>query len=281
MSSKNTPASSGAPTPALTRAVKQLLKPLVGLLLDNGLTYGWLTKVLKVIYVDVAENEFGLPNKSQTDSRISLLTGLHRKDVRRLRSEDKEAFEPPSSIFLGAQLVAIWTTEPRFVDAEGQPRPLKRLPGDAHESGALCFEDLVTLVSKDIRPRAILDEWHRLGAVTINAADEVCLQVGAFIPARGFEEKVYYLGKNIHDHMAAARFNVANEKPPFLERSVYYDGLSPGSVEKLAAMAEQGGMDLLKHLNQEARRFQKKDEREEIADQRMNFGIYFFNEQDK
>ena len=88
---------------------------------------------------------------------------------------------------------------------------------------------------------------------------------------------MYYLGKNIHDHLAATRFNVANEDPPFLERSVYYDGLSPDSVAKLAAMAEQGGMDLLRHLNQEARELQKKDEREETADQRMNFGVYFYD----
>lgn len=180
MISKKNNQAVGAPNPALTRAIKQLLKPLVGILLDNGLTYLWLTKVLKVIYVDVAEAEFSLPDKAQTDSRISLLTGVHRKDVRRLRVADKNRFEPPSSIFLGVQLVAIWTTEPHFMDQSGKPAPLARLSGGR----SVSFEELVRLVSKDIRPRAILDEWLRLGAVSINEYDEVCLKVDAFIPAR-------------------------------------------------------------------------------------------------
>ena len=278
MSSNDNKQATGTPTPALTRAVKQMLRPLVGLLLDNGLTYGWLTKMLKVIYVDVAETEFSLQDKAQTDSRISLLTGVHRKDVRRLRSEDKDRFEPPSSIFLGAQLVAIWTTEPRFLDNTGKPAPLNRLPGAALRDQSINFEELVTMVSKDIRPRAILDEWLRLGAVSINQQDQVCLQVDAFIPARGFDEKAYYLGKNIHDHMAAARRNVQSETPPFLERSVYYDQLSDDSVKKLAALSEEKAMEMLRTLNTEARKMQKHDKRTDNADRRMNFGVYFYDD---
>ena len=281
MTSKPDKQATGAPTPALTRAVKQLLKPLVGILLDNGLTYGWLTKMLKVIYVDVAEAEFSLPDKAQTDSRISLLTGVHRKDVRRLRSEDKDAFEPPSSIFLGAQLVAIWTTEAHFLDKLGKPAPLARLGGTSRQGSSVSFEELVTLVSKDIRPRAILDEWLRLGAVSINEHDEVCLIVDAFIPARGYDEKVYYLGKNIHDHMAAARCNVQSETPPFLERSVYYDQLSKESVKKLATLSEAKAMVMLKDLNAVARKMHNEDNRNKSADQPINFGVYFYKDNDR
>ena len=272
--------SAGLPTPALTSAVKQLLKPLVGILLDNGLTYGWLTKILKVIYVDVAKVEFSLRDKAQTDSRISLLTGVHRKDVRRLRSEDKNRFEPPSSVFLGAQLVAILTTEARFLDESGRAAPLTRLQGADQPAGSVSFEELVTLVSKDTRPRAILDEWLRLGAVSINEHDEVCLKVDAFIPARGYDEKVYYLGKNIHDHLAAARCNVQSETPPFMERSVYYDQLTEESVKKLATLSEAKAMEMLKDLNATARILQKKDKRNKSADQRMNLGVYFYKDKD-
>lgn len=281
MNNKDNKHTTGAPTPALTRAIRQLLKPLVGLLLDNGLTYGWLTKLLKVIYVDVAETEFSLRDKKQTDSRISLLTGVHRKDVRRIRCEDKDGFEPPSSIFLGAQLVAIWTTEPGFLDKSGKPAPLARLPSTALEKQIVSFEQLVTLVNKDIRPRAILDEWLRLGAVSINEHDEVCLKVDAFIPARGFDEKVYYLGKNIHDHMAAARENVQSEDPPFLERSVYYDMLTDDSVSKLETLSEQKAMEMLQYLNTHARKLQRKDKAKKNAERRMNFGVYFYNDKEK
>lgn len=281
MKNKNSKHASSVPTPALTRAIKHLLRPLVGLLLDNGLTYSWLTKVLKVIYVDVAETEFSLQNKKQTDSRISLLTGVHRKDVRRIRSEGNDNFDPPSSIFLGAKLVAIWTTEPRFLDALGKPAPLARLPSTAQEKQLVSFEQLVTLVSKDIRPRAILDEWLRLGSVSINEQDEVCLKVEAFIPAKGFDEKVYYLGKNIHDHMSAARDNVQSEDPPFLERSVYYDMLTTDSANQLETLSEKKAMEMLKYLNTHARKLQQKDKSKEHADRRMNLGVYFYSDKNK
>ena len=268
----------GAPTPALTRAVRQLLRPLVGLLLDNGLTYTWLTKILKIIYVEIAEDEFALPGKAQTDSRISLLTGVHRKDVRRLRSEDKTDFEPPQNIFLGAQLVAIWTTEERFLDDEGVPRAIPRLASKGGDGQIPSFEELVEMVSKDIRPRAILDEWLRLGAVSIDSKDFVHLQFDAFIPAKSFEEKTYFLGKNIHDHVAAARENVQSEDPPFLERSVYLDNLSEKSVQELEKVSRDEGAALLRKLYKRGHALQRRDKKSKAAKNRMNFGVYFFND---
>lgn len=267
---------SGAP-PALVSAVKRVLRPLVGLLLDHNLTYTWLSGILKSIFVEVAEREFQLPGKQQTDSRITLLTGVHRKDVRRLRRETGADGAPPASIYLGAQLVALWISDDRFLDREGNPRPLPRRRRDGAESS---FDDLVTTVSKDIRPRAVLDEWLRLGAVEIDAEDRVCLKAEAFVPAKGFEEKAYYFGRNLHDHMAAARHNVQGGEPPFLERSVYYDQLSPSSVKALAELSEQEGMKALKALNRRARQLQNRDQESADARRRMNFGIYFYDSED-
>lgn len=264
---------SGAP-PALVSAVKRVLRPLVGLLLDHNLTYTWLSGILKSIFVEVAEQEFRLPGKEQTDSRITLLTGVHRKDVRRLRREPAASEAPPASIHLGAQLVALWMSDDRFLDRGGDPSPLpRRRPAD----GGPSFEDLVTSVSKDIRPRAVLDEWLRLQVVEIDAQDRVRLRAPAFVPSKGFEEKAYYFGRNLHDHMAAARHNVQGGEPPFLERSVYYDDLSPSSVKALVALSENEGMKALKILNRRARQLQHRDRESPEARYRMNFGIYFFD----
>jgi len=265
----------GAPTPALTTAVKKLLRPLVGLLLDHGLTYAWLTRVLKYIYVDIAESEFNLPGKELTDSRISILTGLHRKDIKRIRSEEKTNFDPPESIFIGAQLVAAWTTDARFVNSKGKPLALKRLES-SDETSEGNFEELFRSVTRDIRPRAFLDEWLRLGVVSLDDEDRVSLRVEAFVPAKGFDEKAFFLGRNIHDHLATARSNVQADMPPFLERSVYYDQLSEESIEKLRDMVTERGMDTLLAINKEALKLQQKDKRNRKKKGRMSFGVYFF-----
>ncbi len=273
----NTESKSQRAPPALVSAVKRVLRPLVGLLLDHKLTYTWLSGILKSIFVEVAEQEFRLRGKNQTDSRITLLTGVHRKDVRRLRREPTVDEPPPASIYLGAQLVALWISDDRFLDRAGNPRPL---PRRRHGDGGPGFEDLVSSVSRDIRPRAVLDEWLRLEAVAIDDQDRVCLQEEAFVPSKGFDEKAYYFGRNLHDHMAAARHNVQGGTPPFLERSVYYDDLSPDSVKILAALSEKEGMKALKTLNKRARQLQHRDRQSPHAQHRMNFGVYFFDSQE-
>ena len=261
------------PKPIVT-AITKLLRPLVGLLLEYGITYPWLNSLLKSVYVDVAEKEFKLPGKNQTDSRVSLLTGVHRKDVRRLRQTAPVDTSPPASVLLGAQLVALWTSDARFAYKNGKPRPLPRLSSANEESS---FELLVTSVSKDIRSRSVLDEWARLEVVEIDKNDRVCLKADAFIPSKGFEEKVYYLGQNLHDHLAAARHNVQGNTPPHMERSVYYDDLSAESVKELRRQSEKEGMRALKTINALARKLQRRDLKSADNHHRTNFGIYFYD----
>jgi len=260
----------------LLGALRSVLRPLVRLLIAQGITYPALSTLLKSIYVESAEADFRIAGKPQTDSRISLLTGVHRKDVRRLGDDTQRALEAmPSTVSLGAQLVARWTGDPRYLDGSGKPLALARL---AREGGEASFEALVTGVSKDIRSRAVLDEWLRLGVVQLDGDDRVCLRSDAFVATEGFEEKAFYLGHNLHDHLAAAVHNVLGGQPAFLERSVHYDALSMESIGRLRAMAAEEGMNVLKGLNREAMRLEQRDSARADALQRFTFGIYFYAE---
>lgn len=49
------------------------------------------------------------------------------------------------------------------------------------------------------------------------------------------------------------------ENQPFLERSVYYDGLSAGSIRYLVEKSEFHGMESLLSINKEALELEKKD----------------------
>jgi uncharacterized protein DUF6502 len=262
-----------SPPASLLRALRQLLRPLVRLLVARGVTYTMLSDLLKAVYVDVAERDFGLDGQRPTDSRVSLLSGVHRKDVRRLRDAAPANEDVvPESVALGAQLVAAWTTRREFVDSKGRPKPLPRLASQ----GARSFESLVAGVSKDIRPRSVLDEWLRLGVVELDPKDRVVLRTAAFVPSRGFDELAFYLGHNVHDHIAAAAHNLLAEGEPFLERSVHYDALGAQSVAELAALARRAGMDALNAVNRKAIACEARDRDEPEPRRRMTFGVYFF-----
>jgi hypothetical protein len=272
-----TSSSSGTPPKSLIAAIKRLLRPLVRMLTAKGVGLPAIIDILKETYVDVALSEFPVRGKSQTDSRISLLTGVHRKDVKRLReaaetSHDDSTALAPRSIGIGAQVVARWVGSPETSDDRGQPLPL---PRRARAPGAPSFDALVEGVSKDVRPRAVLDEWLRLGVATVGDDGRVNLNQAAFVPEKGFDEKAFYLGRNIHDHLAAAAHNLLEDSKPTLERSVHYSDLTPASVESLNKAAEQEGMRALLAINRLALDLAAKDKDKNDATLRANFGLYF------
>lgn len=253
-----------------------VLRPLVRLALAQGITYPALAEMLKTLFVDVARRDFPLEGSAPSDSRIHLLTGIHRKELKCLREMAPQGGAAlPEMVSMGAQLVGIWVGKPPFVDDAGQPRPLPRL---ASSGGELSFETLVAGVSKDIRSRVVLDEWLRLGVATLNAHDEVVLNTAAFIPRQGQEEKASYLGHNLHDHAAAAVHNLLGEGPPWLERSVHYDALSATSVAELDRLARHMGMEALQALNRKAVELEANDAATQSPRQRFTCGIYFYSE---
>jgi len=271
-------AQSSAAADRLLTALQRIFRPLVRLFIARSIPYSFVANLLRGVYVDVAVKEFPVAEKRQTDSRITLLTGIHRKDVKRLRSQPHLPLRPPRAVTLASQLIARWTTLPEYLDAHGAPQPLPRLPAD---DGTHSFESLVRSVNTDIRPRVILDEWLRLGIAQLDEHDRVCLNVAAFIPPRGSEEMTYYFGRNLHDHVAAAVHNMTGEADapePLLERSVNYNNLTPAAVSELTAVAKQRGMEILQELNARGLRLQQRDAGQTGATQRFNFGLYLFIE---
>src|SRR5918998_419597 len=100
-----------APPASLIAALRHLLRPLVRLLTSQGVTYPMLADLLKQIYVDVTVRDFALDGGPPTDSGVTLLTGVPRRDVKRLGEAPGgtpagEAM--PQLVALGAQLAAAW-----------------------------------------------------------------------------------------------------------------------------------------------------------------------------
>lgn len=263
----------GLPKPLIS-ALRRLLRPLVRLLIAKGVGLAALMELLKEAYVDVALNEFPVDGKKQTDSRVSLLTGVHRKDVKRLRERPTEKMSAPRSIGLGAQIVSHWVGSKDTTDKKGQPLPLSR---KAESRGAPTFDSLVAKVSTDVRPRALLDEWLRREIVHLDDDGRVVLNELAFVPEKGFEDKAFYFGRNIHDHLAAVAHNLLEEGHPKLERGVHYTGLTEESAAALAEAAERTGMKALLEVNRLALQLKEKDAGRATSTRRVNFGLYFFD----
>lgn len=258
---------------AFLRVLRGLLRPLVRTLIARGVGAPAFYRLVKQVYVEVAEDDFALDQTQPTDSRVSLLTGVHRRDVRAIRSAQGPSWvEDRQKVTTLATVVGRWLADPEFSD-KGTPKPLPR----AGEAGS--FERLVRSVNKDVRPRTLLDELLRQGLVVEEEGSLLTLTTSALIGPADTDQKGVFFAANVGDHLAAAAANLEAETPQFLERAVFYNGLSETSVTALDTQARRLSQPVLETLNSSARSLQKQDQEAGDGTQRIRFGVYFYTEE--
>ena len=253
------------------RAVRAILRPLARFLIHEQIPLSAVVEMLKSTLTEEAERGFALPGKPLSDSRVSLLTGVHRKDVKRLRAAEDELAGSRFSVSLSARLIADWNALPEFQDENGDPLPLYR----NSSRGRPSVRDLTETAGRDIRPQATIDEWLRQGVVEIDEQNRIRLKRDAFVPEHDFEERLGFFGRNLAEHLATSVRNMRGEDEPLLEQAVYYSGLTRASAERLEGRARELAMDALRALNREANALQTADSGRSDAAERIHFGAYF------
>lgn len=247
-----------------------LFKPVARLLLRHGVAYPAFASAVKKVFLEVAQDELRAQKRPLTDSAVSLLSGVHRRDVRDLTRSDVETAPTIAPMNMATQVVARWLSDSAYLDAEGQAKPLPR-------TGAAGFDALVASISSDIRPRAVYDELLRLG-IAQESADGIALLAPGFAPRQGFAEMAQLLQDNAHDHLAAAVANV-DEGGQFLEQSVFVDQLTQESAQRLHAVSAKAWRTAFKTVMQEASTRYTHDQQHASAQertQRARFGSYFY-----
>lgn len=261
-------------SPVLIAAVFKIMRPIVKLLLHYQISFPQLTAIIKSIYIEVAIADFAIDDEKQSDSRVNFLTGVHRKDIKRLRdpSAAKDAIFQANS--LGQKILDRWHKTKKYLDSDGFPRSL---PIRSKNSSKSSFEELVaSICKKNIRPRVILQEWLRSDIVKCEN-EEVSLNPRESLSNNRLHEKIVFFSQNIHDHLIAGSHNLMGQKPPHFDRSVFYDRLSLNSVSQLSELANKLGMEALQEMNAKALELQTEDEYETGNDFRINFGIFNYN----
>ncbi len=145
--------------------IEHYLKPMARQCINFRLDYRQISEMLKTALVSVAESEFAIEGKSQTDSRISLLTGVHRKDVRRLLSRDQNESLVRQHGLLITKLITAWLETPELIGKDGEPKAIPRHP---HAGYPTSFTELAETLTRDIHVRALWDECINSGVVSMS-----------------------------------------------------------------------------------------------------------------
>lgn len=266
-----------ATSKALGAAVVRLLRPLVRLLLRYGMSYGAFAELAKAVFVEVATKEYPLSNRKQSDSRVSVITGLSRKEVARLKKLPELTDAAAAKQYnRAARVISGWQIDPRFCDVSGRPAAL------SWDGETASFCDLVKAYSGDMTARAVLDELIRVGAAELldnGGVDAVQLRAPAYVPARAEAMKLHILGTDVANLIATIDHNLdAERKEPLFQRKVSYNNLPLEALPDLRALTRERAQSLLEEFNRHLAQ-QDRDANSSVQGtgrKTAGIGIYYF-----
>lgn len=257
-------------------ALAHVLEPLAQLLIAHGVQLPSVVEQLKQTLVQAA-GDFAVDGRPNTDTRIALITGVHRKDVRRLRAHagaPAQSLQPLMSV--ASSVVARWISEPLYLNADHTARRLAQTVRHARP-GEPVFSQLVAEVTRDVGARAVLDELQRLGVVVVEADSHVVLKRLAFVPKSGLRESFGFLGANVADHLATAVHNLDERAgaAPWLEQSAFSQDLTAVQARELHRAARRLWGRALQEFLQIASVAEQRSQAQEGNKVRVRFGVYF------
>ncbi len=215
-----------------TKSLVRLLEPLVRLALRAGIKLPSLLELLKQTYVDMSERELQTADTPITISRISLMTGVHRKDVTRILHSG--AHEPDDSSLI-ARVLGLWNEDRRFQISNGQPRVLS-YKGRGNE-----FASLVSVVSKELNPGSILAELRRVGAVQQTHQGLKLLKTG-YVVKQDMTTALKFMSKDVNDLIETVQENVLGDSEARnLHLKTEYDNIPDAYIDAIRVWLRKEG----------------------------------------
>ena len=201
-----------------------LLLPVARFALDRGFKHQDLVEAGKRAFIQAANEKFD--NEQLNASKLSVLTGLQRYEIKRLLEESANQ-DLENRLPLTARILAKWANDKKYQDKDGEP---KLLNCDGKQSE---FAELVTEVSQAINPYTVLFELERLG-VAKRTSKGLKLESSILIDSADTESGLKLLAQDSSDLIQAVSENLYTEKKlPNLHIRTEYDNIPASELEKI------------------------------------------------
>ncbi len=186
----------------LHQAVRNILTALVRTLLRNGMAYGEFDQIARKCFADVAYRDFAPSGKKQTVSNVAIVTGLNRKEVKRMLELDANQTESGSRQYnRSIRVIGGWINDPDFLNTNGQPR-------DLPYEGAQSFASLVRKYSGDMPVVAMQEALVKSGNISLSDDNQVRLLSHAYVPADDPLENIAILGVDTEQLIDTINHNI-------------------------------------------------------------------------
>ena len=257
----------------LLAAFRRLLKPLIRILLRNGISFGEFSELSKEVYVDVAATDFKVPNRKMSQARVAILTGLTRKEVSRFYGDDKEPTYTKSNLNRVTRVLTGWHTDSDFTGPYGLPLELS-----FEDEEKKSFTDLVQRYSGDMAARAMLDELIRIEAIVETEKGWYKVLTRTYLPEVYAPDAIDLLGESVKSFVETIDNNnlASNPENRNFERQVIADdGIKAEDLPRLRAFIKDRAQILLEEIDNWIAQLDTPDPKVEKVIQ-TGLGIYHF-----
>lgn len=231
----------------LRLALSMMLKPLIRLLISQGVTHAEFAETAKDVYVETVLRHFEVDGKVNK-SRIAILTGLTRKEVKNVIDRTLEVGKRERSYSRPERVLTGWYSDPDYTGPYGIPL---ELPYESSSPNEPSFVNLVRTYSGDMAPRQMLTELLRSGSV-VELDNRYKAVRRNYEPAALSPELIYRLGEIGYRVFSTAARNIEKQedKNPYFDRLVYADdGCTDNVIEKFDEYIKVKGQGLLEDLD--------------------------------
>lgn len=256
------------------KALRILFRPIARILLKAGVNWKELVEVCKATYVEVATQDFGIRGRPTNVSRVAILTGFSRREVRRLRDlleqEESASFDRMNH---ATRVLSGWYTDEDFIDKSGKPRAL------AVSGSNPSFETLCSRYSGDVPATTMLKELRHVGCVDANDDGRLVAKARTYIPVLTDPEQVLRSGSVMEDVGQTVAYNLhrSKEDPSRFERRATNTQIPASVVPAFRAFIEEEGQAFLERVD--AWLTEHEDEGATAAI-RLGFGTYWIEDKD-
>jgi hypothetical protein len=235
----------------------------------QGVTHAEFGETAKEVYVETALRHFeseGRINKS----RVAILTGLTRKEVKNVIDRTLEAGFQAKTYSRPERVLSGWYSDPGFQGPYGIPL---ELPYDTNEENAPCFVELVRRYSGDMAPRQMLEQFLESGSVVeVDGRYKAVRRV--FKHSTLSPSLIKRLGEVGYRVFSTAAKNIDKqmEGSGYLDRMVFADeGCTDAMIDRFDTYIKPRGQEFLEEIDVW---FSSRKEENEPGEPRKDTGLY-------
>ena len=258
---------------ALLTAYARLLRPLVQILLRNGVSYTEFADTAKRVFVTTAATKLKKGGNAVSAAQIAIQIGLSQRETQAaLDGHYNDA--PNTNLARITALLTAWHSDESVVGPYGLPLELQ-----LQETGRMDFETLVRNYCPGADAGPLLNQLLAIGAV--RQTDDGWLRVltRTYLPDVGVPDSVERIGYAVERLVETVDFNRQQTDPDqrLFERTVTADfGLKETDLPALEGFIRQRGQQLLEEIDNWVTLREKPDPESGERVIQTGLGIYHF-----